>query len=67
MYSMQKLRLLRKEKGVTIYDMAKKLSITPSFYSQIENKKRRLFYDTAVRIGIIFNMKPDFIFYAKQQ
>lgn len=67
MYSMQKLKLLRKEKGVTIYDMAKKLSITPSFYSQIENKKRRLFYDTAVRIGIILNMKPDAIFYTQIQ
>ena len=67
MYNMQRLRLLRKEKGITIYDMAKKLSITPSFYSQIENKKRRLFYDTAVRIGLILNMKPDLIFYTKQQ
>lgn len=65
MYNMQKLRLLRKEKGITIYDMAKKLSITPSFYSQIENKKRRLFYDTAIRICAIFNMKPDTIFYTK--
>ncbi len=67
MYNMQRLRLLRKEKGITIYDMAKKLFITPSFYSQIENKKRRLFYDTAVRIGTILNMKPDAIFYTKQQ
>lgn len=65
MYNMQKLKLLRKEKGVTIYEMSKKLAITPSFYSQIENKRRRLFYDTAVRIGIIFNMKPDAIFYTK--
>lgn len=67
MYNMQKLKLLRKEKGITIYDMSKKLGITPSFYSQIENKKRRLFYDTAVRIGIILNMKPDTIFYTKIQ
>ncbi len=64
MYSMQKLKLLRKEKGMTIYDMAEKLDITPSFYSQIENKKRRLFYDTAVRICTVINVRPDQVFYS---
>lgn len=65
MYNMEKLKLIRKENKYTIYDMAKILKITPSFYSQIENKKRRLFYDTAVKISAIFNMKPDEIFYTK--
>lgn len=60
---MEKLKKLRKEHKYTIYDMAKILEITPSFYSQIENKKRRLFYDTAVKIATIFNMKPDELFY----
>ena len=63
MYDMEKLKKLRKENNYSIYDMAKKLNITPSFYSQIENKKRRLFYDTALKISAIFNMKPDDIFY----
>lgn len=63
MYNMEKLKKIRKENNYTIYDMAKFLKITPSFYSQIENKKRRLFYDTAVKISAIFNMKPDEIFY----
>lgn len=62
---MDKLKKIRKENKYTIYDMAKILKITPSFYSQIENKKRRLFYDTAVKISAIFNMKPDEIFYTK--
>ena len=66
MCNMKRLKLLRKEKGITIYDMASKLSITPSFYSQIENKKRRLFYDTAVKISLILNSKPDLIFYKKE-
>ena len=48
MYNMNKLKILE---------------ITPSFYSQIENKKRRLFYDTAIKISAIFNMKPDELFY----
>lgn len=64
MYSMDKLKQIRKEKKYTIYDMAKILKITPSFYSQIENKKKRLFYDMAFKISAIFNMKPDDIFYS---
>lgn len=63
MYDMKKLKQIRKEHNYTIYDMAKLLKITPSFYSQIENKKRRLFYDTAIKISTIFNMKPDELFY----
>ena len=65
MYNMSKLKKIRKKHNYTIYDMAKILKITPSFYSQIENKKRRLFYDTAIKISAIFNMKPDEIFYTK--
>lgn len=64
MYSMEKLKRIRKENKYTIYDMAKILKITPSFYSQIENKKKRLFYDMAFKISAIFNMKPDDIFYS---
>ncbi len=64
MYSMDKLKQIRKENKYTIYDMAKILKITPSFYSQIENKKKRLFYDMAFKISAIFNMKPDDIFYS---
>lgn len=63
MYAIDKLKEKRQELGYTVYDMAKKLKITPSFYSQIENKKRRLFYDTAIKISAIFNMKPDDLFY----
>ncbi len=65
MYGIEKLKEIRKKNNYTIYDMAKLLNITPSFYSQIENKKRRLFYDTAIKIASIFNMKPDEIFYTK--
>lgn len=65
MYDVKKLKTIRKASNYTIYDMANKLNISPSFYSQIENKKRRLFYDTAINIANIFNMKPDDIFYSK--
>lgn len=63
MYKTEKLKKIRKKYNYTIYDMARLLKITPSFYSQIENKKKRLFYDMAVKISSIFNMKPDEIFY----
>ena len=66
MYSMEKLKRLRKEKGYTIYKMAELLNITAPFYSQIENKKRRLYYDTACKIANIFNMQPDQIFLKKK-
>lgn len=62
MYTMSNLKRIRKEKKLTIYKMAKLLEITPSFYSQIENKKRRLFYDTAYKIAEILDMKPDEVF-----
>lgn len=64
MYTMSNLKRIRKEKKLTIYKMAKLLEITPSFYSQIENKKRRLFYDTAYKIAEILDMKPDEVFLA---
>ena len=63
MYTMLKLKELRKANNYTIYDMARMLEISPSYYSQLENNKRRLFYDMAIRIAIIFNMRPDDIFY----
>ena len=67
MYSMKKLKEIRKARGLTIYDMAKELNITASFYSQIENKKRRLFYDNAIKIAAILNMKPDDLFYTEDE
>lgn len=63
MYSTEKLKQVRKEKGYSIYQMAELLGVTASFYCQIENKKRRLFYDVAVAIANIFETTPDELFY----
>ena len=65
MYSTDKLKELRKKKGFTQRQMAERINITISFYSQIENKKKRLYYDTAIKIAAIFNMRPDQLFYTK--
>ena len=43
--------------------MADTLKISKSFYWQIENDKRRLTYDMAVKIANIFKTTPDEIFY----
>lgn len=67
MYSTEKLKEKRKERGITQRQMAESLNITISFYSQLENMKKRLYYDIAVKIADIFNMKPDELFYTKNK
>ena len=57
------LRELRKANNLTSKQMAEKLCISKAFYSQIENRTRRLSYDMAIKISKIFNSKPDKIFY----
>lgn len=59
----QKLKQTRKSKKITVVEMSKKLGISAPFYNQIENKKRRLTYEMAVKIADIFNTKPDKLFY----
>lgn len=59
----KKLKGLRTENHYTTKIMAQKLDISKPFYSQIENQRRRLTYDMAIKIAAIFNLKPDDIFY----
>lgn len=60
---MTKLEEYRTKNNYSCQDMADKLSISKSFYWQIEKGKRRLSYTTACKIAKIFNVKPDVIFY----
>lgn len=57
------LEQLRIEKGYTIKEMAKEVKISPAYYCQIELGTRRLYYDLAIRIAKVFNLKPDEVFY----
>ena len=66
MYSTKKLKEIRKKKGFSQREMAERLNITISFYSQLESRKKRMYYDTAIKIADIFNMRPDDIFYTKK-
>ena len=59
----KKLKELRVKNNLTTKVMAEKLDISKPFYSQIENQKRRLSYDMAVKIASIFSLYPDEIFY----
>lgn len=60
---MNKLKELRKKNGYTHQQMGDMLKISKIYYWQLENKKRRLYYEMAVKIAAIFNEKPDNIFY----
>ncbi len=56
------IKIRRKYKFTCTY-MAEKLNISKPFYWQIENKKRRLSYEMAIKIANVFGLKPDDIFY----
>lgn len=60
---MNKLKNLRLENNITLKEMAKKVGISYTYYWQIENKERNLYYYVAVKIAKVFNLKPDDIFY----
>lgn len=59
----KKLKELRRSKRLTTEKMGEKLGISKAFYCQIENGKRRLSYEMAVKIAAIFKVRPDTIFY----
>lgn len=63
MYS--KLKEMRYKKGYTAKEVAELVGISKAFYCQLENRKRRLSYETAVKISSVFGVKPDFIFYCE--
>ena len=60
---MENLKKIRIQHKLTHQTMADTLKISKSFYWQIENDKRRLTYDMAIKIANIFKTTPDEIFY----
>lgn len=59
----EKLRKIREEYNYSYEFMARQLGISKCYYWQLENKKRRLYYEMAKNISAIFNLKPDNLFY----
>lgn len=58
-----KLKIVREKYKYNYLDMAKKLSISKTFYWQIENGYRRLTYEMAKKIASVLKTKPDDLFY----
>lgn len=59
----EQLKLIREQNKMTIQDVAEKAGISKSYYSMIENGKRGLSYQLAVKIAHVFRKKPDEIFF----
>ncbi len=59
----KKLKEIRYKNHMTSREIAEKVGISKPFYCQIENGKRRLSYDLAVKIASVFKVKPDYLFY----
>lgn len=62
---MKRLKEIRKNHGYTIKYMSKKTGLSYTYYWQIENKQRNLYYTNAIKIAKVFGLKPDDIFYKK--
>ncbi|MBM0064972.1 helix-turn-helix transcriptional regulator [Bacillus gibsonii] len=62
----ERLKEVRLNNRMTLQEMADQLGVSKPYYWQIENGERRLYYDLAVSIAAIFNMKPDDIFLPKE-
>ena len=58
----ERLIALRKEKGVTQVEMARKLKTTQSIYSRYERADVRLYVDTLLRISQILGVTPNELF-----
>ena len=60
---MKKLKEYRIKNGFTVEQISNLVGISKTYYWQIENKKRRLYYELAIKIAKVFNLKPDQLFY----
>lgn len=60
---METLKQYRQKYNYSFRKMAELLGISKTYYWQIENKKRRLSYNMAIKIALLFEQKPDTIFY----
>jgi len=63
MKELNKLKKIRKEKNLTIKKISEKIGITESYYWKLENGKRKMYYDLAIKISGVFNKKPDDLFF----
>ncbi len=62
MMVLQNLETIRKENGKTFQQVADAAGLTKEFYWMIEKGKRKLSYENAVKIALVFGKEPDDIF-----
>lgn len=60
--ALDKLKQMRIDEGFTYKMVADEIGVTKEYYWMIENGKRRLSYELAVKIARVFNTSPDNIF-----
>lgn len=60
---LNRLREERKKNKLNTTKVAKFLGISQSMYSYIEIGRERLSYDIAVKLGDLFNLSPDELFF----
>lgn len=59
---LDKLKKIRTNADLTYQQVADEVGISKEYYWMIENGKRRLTYELAVKIAKVFNSSPDYIF-----
>lgn len=59
---LEKLKQIRLKNGFTYKQVADQVGISKEYYWMIENGKRRLTYELAVKIAKVFKSSPDYIF-----
>jgi len=60
--ALDKLKEMRTKEGLTCQEVADQVNISKEYYWMIENGKRRLTYELAVKIASVFKSSPDYIF-----
>lgn len=63
--NLNNLKILRERKKISYDNMAKELDVSFQHYWMIENGKRGLSYEMAIRIAKVLGTTPDKIFLSK--
>lgn len=63
---LENLQIVRTKIGLSYQDMASELGVSFQAYWMIENGKRGLSYETAIRIAKVLGTTPDKIFLSEE-
>ncbi len=63
---MEALRRLRREKGISMKELGKKIGVAESTISQYETGKREPDFETLLKLGEFFNVSVDYLLRGEQ-